>query len=228
MPLIIDGPGPVAGTLDPGVPLGDRIRAIPGLIGGFFAEDAPVGPVMAWPARFGTGQLIGPNIADRAPTRAEGAAEVRGHAAASLAGAADAFVAGGPATIGLRVNFTDPAVDLQYLFNLVGGSVYAAVYRSNSGAMILDAAVDVSLAMPAGWHNVILTQTATTTTWRIGDASGSAQNAGVGGGQPVLFNRTLGGASSGFRGGISRILMAGTALAADGADYQSMLALLRA
>lgn len=226
MPLVIRGNGPVAGTLNPGIPLADRIAAIPNLAGGWFAEDAPVGAVASWSARYGSG-VLAQSIAGRTPTRATGSDQVVGQVAGSLAGPSG-FTTGGEATVGLRLNFTEPAVDLQYLFGFVGGSTFAAVYRSASGSMILDATTDIPVPISVGWHEVILIQTTTTTSFRIGPLVFTAANAGIGGNQIMLFNRSNGGTSNGFRGGMSRILISRSALPEGSQHYNSMLAMLRA
>jgi len=208
MPLTISGPGPVNGTLSPGVPLADLVMAIPSLVGAWTAEDLPAsGLVQSWTARHGGGVLTQPNVTRQPSVGAQGGVKTLICGPATpLYGPKAGWTDGSPGSVGIRAYWPEPLTDLQYL--LAFGAAYRVVWRS-AGYLRVDAAADINLTVPGtGWTDFILRQSATTTTAEAFGVTGAAANTGIAGTQFVLGAGTATATANGFRGQISRVILA--------------------
>lgn len=229
MALIISGSGPAGGTISPGMALADRLAAIPDFAGAWFAEDPPPGAVSNWQARYGTAALVQPTpLKQPVKSNADGIARLEGGAGITLSGVSG-FTIGGAATIGMRFFFDTPDVDLQFLFALSGGTGASpdyAVYRSGSKNLIIDKPTDVSMSLEVGWHTLFYSQSGTETIYQLDDTVVTAANPGIGGQNFVLYNRTANATSQGFRGDISRLFIARSAVPGTGPNYNAVMTVL--
>ena len=237
MPLEIDGFGPIAGTIAPGVPLADRVRAIPALQGAWYAPDVPDGPVASWPAREGT-LTLAQAVALRQFTKgAQGGVGALLGTQASMAVNPVDFANGGAVAFATRFYFGVANVDLQYLFSFFGGdATVSGVYRSGSQTFIIDTgtpANNISLPLAVGWHDLIYTQAAGTPTERGESTLNIDGNivtglaAGIGATKFVLFNRNEAANTQSVQGAVSRALLARSAPAVGSTHYQTIQAMLR-
>lgn len=237
MPLEIDGFGPIAGTIAPGVPLADRVRAIPALQGAWYAQDVPDGLVPSWPAREGTLTLTQATALRQLTKGEQGGVGALVGTQGSMAVNPVSFANEGAVAFAARFYFGAANVDLQYLFSFFGGAaVTSGVYRSGSQTFIIDTgtpANNISLPLTVGWHDLIYTQEAGTTTTpaqstlNIDGNIVTGMSAGIGATKFVLFNRNEAANTQSIQGAISRALLARSAPAIGSEHYQTIQAMLR-
>lgn len=172
MPISIKVPDPqrFSGAVLPFVPsMEDLVNAIPNLVGAFDARDLTQGAqVSSWAARYGSGTLSQATASRRPTAGMDGSIPVVRNGALSRNLILDqALTSGAAITVGVRFKVEDTAQDFQSVFGTVAAS-WRLLYRT-SAMFQFDAATDVfaSGVGVAGWHTVVVMQSATRTRMTV-------------------------------------------------------------
>lgn len=216
MPLILDGSGPVAGTLAASLTLAQKAAAIPALMGVYDARDLSPGAVTQWVPRYGAVPLAQTNVGNE-PVRGtmDGQDAVLWAATAALFTPAASWATTDPGTVAMRVYLSEPGTDQQYLYGF--GAPHNCAFRSAiPGVRVRTNAANLDRAMTPvapGWYDLISTHDGTTATLDVFGASASIPApTGVAGTQLIIGNSIAKPVGNGLRGAISRIVIAKSAM----------------
>lgn len=213
MPLNIrvNNPEDFSGAVLDHVPtLRELIESIPNLVGAFDARDlAQGGQVASWSARYGAGSLSQATAARRPTAGMDGSIPVVRNGALSRNLVLDqALTSAAPITVGIRFKIEDTSQDFQAVFGNFA-SAWRLLYRT-AGNFQFDTATDINAAgvATAGWHTVVVMQSATQTRMTVNGALYEGANPAPALTQLVVGASANTGTANGFLGATSKVIVA--------------------
>lgn len=215
MPLILNGDGPVAGTLAMPPTWSELFAEVPALLGAWTSSGLADGPVSSWAASHGSAVLSQATESRRPVAEVLSGSRAVRFGLTKLLGVSAGLGAGAELTLGIRAYLEDVALDAQGLFGQ--SSSWRGRFRSNGGSGSFDMETNAAAARRPmtnpGWYNILVVQRAAGLDLTVNDGPPISNTTSVFTSTALSIGAASSASDTGNWGGlISRVALARSAL----------------